>query len=62
MLAGYRVLRFTWWRLTREPDQVIAILASTLRPSQGAERGTIGIKIGERVLVPIGARNEASEG
>ena len=62
VLAGYRVLRFTWWRLTREPDQVIAILASTLRPSQGAERGTIGTKIGERVLVPIGARNEASEG
>ena len=62
VLAGYRVLRFTWWRLTREPDQVIAILASTLRPSQGVERGTIGTKIGERVHVPIGARNEASEG
>jgi very-short-patch-repair endonuclease len=35
MLAGYRVLRFTWWRLTREPDQVIAILAAALGPSQG---------------------------
>ena len=30
MLAGYRVLRITWRRLTREPDQVIAILAGAL--------------------------------
>ena len=36
MLAGYRVLRLTWWRLTREPDQVIAILAAALGPSQGS--------------------------
>ena len=25
MLAGYRVLRITWRRLTREPEQVIAL-------------------------------------
>jgi very-short-patch-repair endonuclease len=31
MLAGYRVLRLTWRRLTREPDQVIALLAAALR-------------------------------
>ena len=30
MLAGYRVLRITWRRLTREPDQVIALLAAAL--------------------------------
>lgn len=30
MLAGYRVLRITWRRLTREPEQVIALLASAL--------------------------------
>ena len=31
MLAGYRVLRVTWRRLTREPDQIIASLAAALR-------------------------------
>jgi very-short-patch-repair endonuclease len=31
MLAGYRVLRITWRRLTREPEQVIATLAAALR-------------------------------
>jgi very-short-patch-repair endonuclease len=30
MLAGYRVLRITWHRLTREPDRVIALLAAAL--------------------------------
>jgi very-short-patch-repair endonuclease len=30
MLAGYRVLRITWRRLTREPEQVIALLAAAL--------------------------------
>ena len=30
MLAGYRVLRITWRRLTREPDQVIALIAAAL--------------------------------
>ncbi len=30
MLAGYRVLRITWHRLTREPEQVVALLAATL--------------------------------
>lgn len=30
MLAGYRVLRVTWRRLTREPEQVIALLAAAL--------------------------------
>ena len=31
MLAGFRVLRITWHRLTREPEQVIAIIAAALR-------------------------------
>lgn len=31
MLAGYRVLRITWRRLTREPAQVIALIAAALR-------------------------------
>lgn len=31
MIAGYRVLRITWRRLTKEHDQVIAILAAALR-------------------------------
>ena len=30
MLAGYRVLRITWRRLTREPEQVIALIAAAL--------------------------------
>ena len=30
MLAGYRVLRLTWRRLTREPEQVIALIAAAL--------------------------------
>ena len=30
MLAGYRVLRITWRRLTREPEQLIALLAAAL--------------------------------
>jgi very-short-patch-repair endonuclease len=30
MLAGYRVLRITWRRLTREPEQVIATIAAAL--------------------------------
>jgi very-short-patch-repair endonuclease len=30
MLAGYRVLRFTWSRLTREADQVLATIAAAL--------------------------------
>jgi very-short-patch-repair endonuclease len=30
-LAGYRVLRLTWRRITREPDQVIALIAGGLR-------------------------------
>ena len=30
MLAGYRVLRITWRRLTREPDQVVATIAAAL--------------------------------
>ena len=30
MLAGYRVLRITWRRLTKEPDQVIALLAAAI--------------------------------
>ena len=30
MLAGFRVLRITWRRLTKEPDQVIALLAAAL--------------------------------
>ena len=29
-LAGYRVLRLTWRRLTREPDLVVALLAGAL--------------------------------
>jgi very-short-patch-repair endonuclease len=31
MLAGYRVLRITWRRLTREPGQVVALLVAALR-------------------------------
>ena len=31
MLANYRVLRITWRRLTREPEQVIALIAAALR-------------------------------
>ena len=40
LLAGYRVLRVTWWRLTREPEQVIALIAGalTLAESEGARR------------------------
>ena len=42
MLAGYRVLRITWRRLTREPDQVIALIATALSqaalPPAGRER------------------------
>jgi very-short-patch-repair endonuclease len=30
LLAGYRVLRLTWWRLTREPRDVIALLVGAL--------------------------------
>jgi very-short-patch-repair endonuclease len=30
MLAGYRVLRITWRRLTREPGQVVALLVAAL--------------------------------
>lgn len=30
LIAGYRVLRITWRRLTKEPDQVIATLAAAL--------------------------------
>ena len=30
LLAGYRVLRITWRRLTREPEQVIATIAAAL--------------------------------
>jgi very-short-patch-repair endonuclease len=30
LLAGYRVLRITWRRLTREPQQVVAIIAAAL--------------------------------
>jgi very-short-patch-repair endonuclease len=31
LVAGYRVLRITWRRLTQEPEQVIALLATALR-------------------------------
>jgi very-short-patch-repair endonuclease len=31
LVAGYRVLRISWRRLTREPEQVIALLAAALR-------------------------------
>jgi very-short-patch-repair endonuclease len=31
LVAGYRVLRITWRRLTREPEQVIALIAAALR-------------------------------
>jgi very-short-patch-repair endonuclease len=31
LVAGYRVLRITWRRLTREPEQVIALVAAALR-------------------------------
>ena len=30
LLAGYRVLRITWRRLTREPETVVAIIAAAL--------------------------------
>ena len=30
LVAGYRVLRVTWRRLTREPEQVIALIAGAL--------------------------------
>jgi very-short-patch-repair endonuclease len=30
LLAGYRVLRFTWWQLTREPAFVVATIAAAL--------------------------------
>ena len=30
LLAGYRVLRVTWRRLTKEPREVVAILAGAL--------------------------------
>lgn len=33
MLAGYRVLRFTWRRITKEPARVIAIIAAALAPA-----------------------------
>jgi len=38
MLAGYRVLRITWRRLTRKPEQVIALIAGALALADG-ERG-----------------------
>ena len=31
LLAGYRVLRITWLRLTREPERVVALIAAALR-------------------------------
>ena len=31
MLAGYRVMRLTWHRLIRAPDEVIALIAAALR-------------------------------
>ena len=34
VLAGYRVLRFTWRRLTREPVEVVAIIAAALAHGQ----------------------------
>ena len=35
LLAGYRVLRLTWRRLTREPREVVALLTTALRdPAQ----------------------------
>jgi very-short-patch-repair endonuclease len=34
VLAGFRVLRFTWRRLTREPAAVVAIIAAALAPVQ----------------------------
>jgi very-short-patch-repair endonuclease len=41
MLAGYRVLRITWRRLTREPEQVIALIAGALALADG-ERAQLG--------------------
>jgi very-short-patch-repair endonuclease len=46
MLAGYRVLRITWRRLTREPEQVIALLAAALSlrgPVSGLQRGDVAV-------------------
>ena len=34
VLAGYRVLRFTWLRLTKEPVEVVAIIAAALAHGQ----------------------------
>ena len=34
VLAGFRVLRFTWRRLTREPAEVVAIIAAALAHAQ----------------------------
>ena len=34
LLAGFRVLRFTWRRLTREPAEVVAIIAAALAHAQ----------------------------
>ena len=34
VLAGYRVLRFTWRRLTKEPVEVVAIIAAALAHAQ----------------------------
>jgi len=34
VLAGFRVLRFTWRRLTREPAAVVAIIAAALAHAQ----------------------------
>ena len=42
MLAGYRVLRITWRRLTREPEQVIALIAAALSLSRPRHRGSSG--------------------
>jgi very-short-patch-repair endonuclease len=36
--AGYRVLRFTWWQLTNEPEVVAARLAEALSASRGTPR------------------------
>jgi very-short-patch-repair endonuclease len=34
MLAGYRVLRLTWRRLTKHPAEVIALIGAALAPAQ----------------------------
>jgi predicted transcriptional regulator of viral defense system len=42
VLAGYRVVRFTWRQITREPDEVGRRIAELLSPTPGVARPVTG--------------------